>query len=261
MTVKISKKIKGYSVVSADDKAKEAIRAESVSRTVAEIEAKPMADVIQMHERVERPEVLIGSTYKIKTPLVEHAMYVTINDIVLNPGTEHELRRPFEVFINSKNMDHFQWVVAITRIMSAVFRKGGDVTFLVEEMKAVFDPRGGYFKAGGVYMPSIVAEIGSVVEDHLKRIGMIHDPEMDAAQRQLIADKRAQFEGKSKKTEAVASKSKAVTASDAAASSDTAVAAGSVPPSATLCFKCNNKAMVLMDGCQTCLNCGYSKCG
>src|SRR3546814_19667265 len=80
-----------------------------------------------MHERVERPEVLIGSTYKIKTPLVEHAMYVTINDIVLNPGTEHELRRPFEVFINSKNMDHFQWIVALTRIMSAVFRKGGDV--------------------------------------------------------------------------------------------------------------------------------------
>ena len=94
MTVKISKKIKGYSVVSADDKAKEAIRAESVSRAAAEVEAKPMADVIQMHERVERPEVLIGSTYKIKTPLVEHAMYVTINDIVLNPGTEHELRRP-----------------------------------------------------------------------------------------------------------------------------------------------------------------------
>ena len=81
-------------------------------------------------------------------------MYVTINDIVLNAGTEHELRRPFEIFINSKNMDHFQWIVALTRIMSAVFRKGGDVTFLVDEMKAVFDPRGGYFKAGGVYMPS-----------------------------------------------------------------------------------------------------------
>jgi hypothetical protein len=176
MTVKIDKKIKGYSVVSADDKAKEAISAESVSRCRRRVEAKPMADVIQMHERVERPEVLIGSTYKIKTPLVEHAMYVTINDIVLNPGTEHELRRPFEVFINSKNMDHFQWIVALTRIMSAVFRKGGDVTFLVDEMKAVFDPKGGYFKAGGVYMPSLVAEIGAVVEEHLKSIGLMHDP-------------------------------------------------------------------------------------
>src|SRR3546814_2955242 len=89
-----------------------------------------------MHERIERSEVLIGSTYKIKSPLVEHAMYVTINDIVLNAGSEHEQRRPFEVFINSKSMEHFQWIVALTRIMSAVFRKGGDVTFLVEEMRS-----------------------------------------------------------------------------------------------------------------------------
>jgi len=260
MAIKISKKIKGYSVQSPDDKAKEA--ATPAPAPIVEPEAiDPLSNIIQMHERLERPEALVGATYKIKSPLVEHAMYVTINDIVLNPGTEHESRRPFEVFINSKNMDHFQWVVAITRIMSAVFRKGGDVTFLVEEMKAVFDPRGGYFKAGGVYMPSIVAEIGSVVEDHLKRIGMIHDPEMDAAQRQLIADKRAQYEAKAKKSEAAASKSKAATASDVAAPSDTADTASSFPPSATMCFKCNNKAMVLMDGCQTCLNCGYSKCG
>ena len=145
MAVKIDKKIKGYAVVTPEDKAK-AVQAESVARATVEAEL-PTADVIQMHERIERPEVLIGSTYKIKSPLVEHAMYVTINDIVLNAGTEHEHRRPFEVFINSKSMEHFQWIVALTRIMSAVFRKGGDVTFLVDEMKAVFDPKGGYFKA------------------------------------------------------------------------------------------------------------------
>ena len=161
MAIKITKKIKGYSVQKPEDKAKEA--AASVAAPAANVVEFAGADIIQMHEKVERPEVLIGSTYKIKSPLVEHAMYVTINDIVLNPGTEHELRRPFEVFINSKNMDHFQWIVALTRIMSAVFRKGGDVTFLVDEMKAVFDPRGGYFKAGGVYMPSIVAEGGKLV--------------------------------------------------------------------------------------------------
>src|SRR3954464_7087044 len=134
--------------------------------------------VIQLHEKLERPEVLIGSTYKVKTPVSDHAMHVTINDIVLNEGTKHEQRRPFEIFINSKNLDHYQWIVALTRIMSAVFRKGGDVTFLVEELKAVFDPRGGYFKAGGVYMPSIVAELGAIIEQHLKSIGLIHDPEM-----------------------------------------------------------------------------------
>ena len=155
-----------------------------------------------MHERIERPEVLIGSTYKIKSPLVEHAMYVTINDIVLNAGTEHEQRRPFGVFINSKSMEHLQWIVALPRIMSAVFRKGGDVTFLVDEMKAVFDPKGGYFKAGGVYMPSLVAELGSIVEDHLKTIGMLHDPELSEHQRALIAEKRRAYDEQngSKKT-------------------------------------------------------------
>jgi len=210
-----------------------------------------------MHERIERPEVLIGSTYKIKSPMVEHAMYVTINDIVLNAGTEHELRRPFEVFINSKSMDHFQWIVGMTRIMSAVFRKGGDVTFLVEEMKAVFDPRGGYFKAGGVYMPSLVAEIGAVVEEHMKSIGLIHDPEMSAHQRALIAEKRRQFEERSKKNSEVSA------APDAGAREDIAVTGDgtSFPPTATMCHKCSTKALVLMDGCATCLNCGYSKCG
>jgi len=186
---------------------------------------------------------------------------------VLNPGTEHELRRPFEVFINSKNMDHFQWIVALTRIMSAVFRKGGDVTFLVDEMKAVFDPRGGYFKAGGVYMPSIVAEIGSVVEEHLKSIGMIIDPELSDAQRQLIAEKRAAYENRAKKK----SESNPLSGDVAGAGTDSANRAdeavqvtgdgASFPPSATMCFKCSTKATVIMDGCATCLNCGYSKCG
>src|SRR5690606_6752662 len=154
MAVKIDKKITGYAVVTPEDKDKPVAGA-SVPRQKAEAELPKTADVIHMHERIERPEVLIGSTYKIKSPLVEHAMYVTINDIVLNAGDEHELRRPFVIFIDSLPMADFQWIVALTRIMSAVCRKGGDVTFLVEEMKAVFVPKGGYFKAGGVYMPSL----------------------------------------------------------------------------------------------------------
>ncbi len=131
------------------------------------VPVKESAKVIRMTEELQRPEMLIGSTYKIKTPVSDHAMYVTINDIVLNEGTEHEQRRPFEVFINSKNLDHYQWIVALTRIISAVFRKGGDVTFLVEELKAVFDPRGGYWQPGGRFMPSIIAELGYVIEKHL----------------------------------------------------------------------------------------------
>ena len=291
MAVKIDKKIKGYSVLTPEDKARESapvVHAESVSRAKAEAEL-PTADIIHMHERIERPEVLIGSTYKIKSPLVEHAMYVTINDIVLNAGTEHELRRPFEIFVNSKSMEHFQWIVALTRIMSAVFRKGGDVTFLVDEMKAVFDPRGGYFKAGGVYMPSLVAELGAIVEEHMKSIGLIHDPEMSDHQRAILAEKRAQYENRAKKNSDVSQSSSRTNSSPATAGEDarrarpvldtgaeggaSALASNgtediavtgdgtSFPPSATLCHKCNTKALVIMDGCATCLNCGYSKCG
>jgi len=231
VAIKIGKKIKSFSVQGNEDKAAAAAPA-----------ALPRAEVIQMHEQIERPDVLIGSTYKIKSPLFEHALYVTINDIVLNQGTPHESRRPFEIFINSKNMDHFQWIVALTRIMSAVFRKGGDVTFLVEEMKAVFDPRGGYFKAGGVYMPSIVAEIGAVVEDHMKSIGLIVSDELSPEQQRLIAEKRAAYESELKRN----------------GSRDEG---NGYPASATLCHKCNTKAVIVMDGCQTCLSCGYSKCG
>lgn len=247
MAIKITKKITGYNVVKPEDKIAAPVA------TAAPKESR-QAEVIQMHESVERPETLVGSTFKVKSPLFEHALYVTINDIVLNAGTKHELRRPFEIFINSKNMDHFQWIVALTRILSAVFRKGGDVTFIVEELKAVFDPRGGYFKPGGVYMPSIVAEIGSVVEQHMKNIGLIHDPEMDEATRKLIAEKRAAYEALGAKKNTDVS-----TAPDAAteAASETLT----FPPGSMMCDKCNTKALVLMDNCQTCLNCGYSKCG
>ncbi len=274
MTMKIDKKIKGYEVVKGEDKV--ALRAGAPG---AETPKPAIAEVIQMHEKVERPDVLIGATYKIKSPLIEHAMYVTINDIVLNAGTEHELRRPFEVFINSKNMDHFQWIVALTRIMSAVFRKGGDVTFLVEELKAVFDPRGGYFKAGGVYMPSIVAELGNIIEQHLKMIGMLHDPELSDAQRELIAQKRKAYEARAnhdtakKKSEIntagemggamvePARSSPSPQRGEGRGEGDSDAEASAFPPGAMLCRKCNTIAMVLLDGCQTCLNCGYSKCG
>jgi hypothetical protein len=255
MAIKIEKKIKGYQVVKPEDKAAQAPAPAPVKDTA------PVAEVIQMHESLERPETLVGNTYKIKSPLFEHALYVTINDIVLNQGTPHEQRRPFELFINSKNMDHFQWIVALTRILSAVFRKGGDVTFIVEELKAVFDPRGGYFKAGGIYMPSIVAEIGAVIEQHMKSIGLIQDPEMDDAARRLIAEKRAAYEKANAQAPAAPVAAPSATAAGEHAHGPEPVNASGFPAGATLCAKCNTQALVLMDGCQTCLNCGYSKCG
>ena len=231
MSIQIQKKIVAYQIVD-DEKEKTA------AADVAKQEKTP--ELEHMHEKVARPDILLGSTYKVKTPLSEHSLYVTVNDMVLNQGTEHEIRRPLEVFINSKNMDHFQWIVALTRIISAVFRKGGDVTFLVEELKAVFDPRGGYFKKGGKYMPSLVAEIGDVIEQHLKMTGLIESNELDEHQRKFIATKKAELAEKTSATE---------------------TEDNSFPATAELCNKCQTKAMIKMDGCLTCLNCGDSKCG
>jgi len=223
MTIKIDKKIINYSVVKPEAAA-----------------VDPALAVQQMHENLERPDVLPGATYKVKTPLSDHALYITINDIMLNPGTPDEIRRPFEIFINSKAMEHFQWIVALTRIISAVFRKGGDVTFLVEELRSVFDPKGGYFKKGGKYMPSLVAEIGDVIESHLRAIGLLTEDGPDAHQRKLLDEHRVKYEMGMKAVE------------------DAGVSA--FPPEATLCGKCQTKAVIVMDGCLTCLNCGDSKC-
>jgi len=234
--IKIDKKIIGYDVAKKDSE--EAAEKPEFKR---EGGSGNRAEVIRMHERLERHEMLIGSTYKVKTPVSDHAMYVTINDIILNEGTVHEKRRPFEIFINSKNLDHYQWIVALTRIISAVFRKGGDVAFLVDELTAVFDPRGGYWQAGGKFMPSIIAELGYIVEKHLVLIGLMTAPELDEAQQKMIAEKRAEFEEAQKQQ-------------DAFSKSD-------YPEGAQLCAKCSTAAVIMMDGCMTCLSCGDSKCG
>ena len=233
--IKIDKKIVGYSVAKKEPQ-------EKVAKPDFKREGGgDRAEVIRMHEKLERPEVLVGSTYKVKTPISDHAMYVTINDIVLNQGTEHEKRRPFEIFINSKNLDHYQWIVALTRIISAVFRKGGDVAFLVDELKAVFDPRGGYWQSGGKFMPSIIAELGYIVEKHLIAIGLLAEPDLDDGQKQLIAEKRAEFEESRRQQDAFSE--------------------SEYPEGAQLCSKCNTVAVIMMDGCMTCLSCGDSKCG
>lgn len=202
----------------------------------------PQDDVVQMHETVLRPERLMGTTYKLKTPehVSEHSLFITINDIILNEGTVHESRRPFEIFINSKSLEHYQWIVALTRIISAVFRKGGDVTFLVEELRSVFDPKGGYWNKGK-YVPSLIAEIGNVIETHLTEIGMLKAPGLDEHQQAFLAEKKAQLQAEQ---EAVAP-----------------AADNGFPANAALCYKCHTKALVMKDGCMTCLNCGDSKCG
>lgn len=178
----------------------------------------------------DRPSSLEGATYKLKWPGSEHALYITVNDIF-----EDGRRRPFEVFINSKNMEHFAWTVALTRMISAVFRRGGDVSFVVEELKAVFDPRGGAW-IEGKYIPSILAAIGGVIERHLIAIGFIAGEGMG-----LKSDPKAEPEPVSPKPAPV-----------------TAVSA---PPPGDLCPSCGSSAVHRVEGCLTCADCGFSKCG
>jgi ribonucleoside-diphosphate reductase alpha chain len=175
-------------------------------------------DVVYMSEPLDRPAALEGHTYKEKWPDSEHALYITINDIIL---AGH--RRPFEVFINSKNMEHFAWTVALTRMISAVFRRGGDVSFVVEELKAVFDPRGGAWM-NGKYVPSILAAIGGVIERHMIAIGFLEGEGMG-----LKSDPQAQV-----------------------------VNLGHKPGPA--CPNCGQFDMRMAEGCLTCNSCGYSKC-
>jgi len=176
-------------------------------------------EVVYMSEPLDRPPSLEGNTYKLRWPDSEHAIYLTINDIIINGH-----RRPFEVFINSKNMEHFAWTVALTRMISAVFRRGGDVSFVVEELKAVFDPRGGAWM-DGKYIPSILAAIGGVIERHLVAIGFIEGEGMG-----LKTDPQAQ-----------------VVNMDA--------------PRGKACPSCGQYDMRMIEGCMTCGSCGYSKCG
>lgn len=227
MAVKITQKITAFNIVKPDTKL-----------TIVD---NDKADRLhqQMSETIKRPEALIGATYKIKPPQADHALYVTINDMILNQGTAHELRRPFELFLSSKNMEHFQWTVALTLIISAIFRKGGDIIFLVEELRSVFDPNGGYFKRGGRYIPSLISEIGDVIEKHLKEIGMLPDSKIDQRKSHFIAAKHSGLVNKQQASN---------------------VPSSEFPPESILCRKCSTKAMIRMDGCLTCLNCGYSKC-
>ena len=236
MAIKIEKKIVGYKVATQEQQQQAQAETNQIEQ-----QQEDEANVVRMHERLERPEMLRGTTYKIKPPVSDHAMYITINDIVLNQGTEYEKYRPYEIFINSKNLDHYQWIVALTRVLSSVFRKGGDVAFLVEELKAVFDPKGGYFAGEGRFMPSIIAELGYVIERHFKSIGIISPEVLDEHQKELIEKKRQEFENQDKQTDAFVNQE--------------------FPHGSTLCGQCNTVAVVLMDNCETCLNCGYSKCG
>jgi ribonucleoside-diphosphate reductase alpha chain len=203
--------------------------AESTLPEPSQERAEAGAVVHYMTKPLDRPESLPGETYKVRWPDSDHAMYITINDII-----EGGRRRPFEVFINSKNMEHYAWTVALTRMISAVFRRGGDISFVVDELKAVFDPRGGAWMQGR-YVPSLLAAIGDVIEKHMKAIGFLPE-ERDGLDSGAVRK----------------------------------VAGGPLPmgsveggdtPRAMQCPKCGLPGLIRQEGCDLCTECGYSKCG
>jgi ribonucleoside-diphosphate reductase alpha chain len=175
-----------------------------------------------MTQPLDRPEALPGQTFKLRWPDTDHAIYITLNDIV-----QDGRRRPFEVFIKSKNMEHYAWTVALTRMISAVFRRGGDVSFVVDELKAVFDPRGGSWM-DGKYVPSLLAAIGEVIERHMVNIGFMPAP----AERRAEAARRVANMPDS----------------------------GETAPRLPQCPKCGQAAIIRQEGCDLCTACGYSKC-
>jgi ribonucleoside-diphosphate reductase alpha chain len=195
-------------VLTADEKGRE-----PVAKGVDEHESA--SDIVYMTQPLERPEALVGKTYKLRWPESDHAFYLTVNDII-----QDGRRRPFEVFINSANLEHYAWTVALTRMISAVFRRGGDVTFVVRELKSIFDPRGGYWMEGR-YVPSLLAALGEVIEQHMIDIGFIPEPEAEAREslQEAVGESPTRF-----------------------------------------CPKCSQPGLVRREGCDLCLSCGYSKC-
>ena len=197
--------------------------------------------VTRLFQPLDRPEQLPGATYKVRWPESDHAIYITMSDIIDDSGRT----RPFEIFINSKNMEHYAWTVALTRMISAVFRRGGDVSFVVEELKAVFDPRGGQWM-GGRYVPSLLAAIGDVIERHMISVGFLKSP------------------GNLNEDEPKAQVARLGGGETMAPESDKGPS-GSGPGSSTMrlrqCPKCGQASLLKQEGCDTCLDCGYSKCG
>lgn len=218
---------KGCTTYRPNDITGSVLQVSETSEKVPEVETG--ADVVYISEPLDRPQALEGNTYKLKWPDSEHAIYLTVNDIMVGGH-----RRPFEVFINSKNMEHFAWTVALTRMISAVFRRGGDVSFVVEELKAVFDPRGGAWM-GGKYIPSILAAIGGVLEQHLISIQFIEGVGMGLKsdpQAEVIKLESSPQASQARKT-----------------------------PHGPACPSCGQYDLRMVEGCMTCGSCGHSKCG
>lgn len=255
MSNKITQKIISYKVLTPEQK-------EERDNPV-EITPPP----ITMNETIKREPQLHGTTTKLKPPLAEHSLYITINDQVLDG-----VRYPMEVFMVTKDPEHRMWIDALAVVISAVFKKGSDVSFLVDEFSSVFDPKGGYFGKNrltgkGKYYNSIIHEVGNVLEAHLKSIS---DSKLGISNSDFeievpSSDSKHTFEVQDAERIAllpsISLKEVVKSITETRTTEDVLTEDSGYPPNATTCKKCYQKATVLLDGCSTCLHCGESKCG
>jgi ribonucleoside-diphosphate reductase alpha chain len=225
-----------------------------------EVDAHASGSIVYMSQPLARDVALAGFTYKLRWPGSDHAMYITINDIEIDGR-----RRPFEIFINSKNLEHYAWTLALTRMISAVFRRGGDISFVVEELKAVFDPQGGRWMSGR-YVPSLLAAIGEVIEAHLMRIGALTEP-VGLTLAEMSATPglgRAAEAGRRKPSDMLAAGPLDDTAAGrrpaAAGRAGDSAAAGATASPERACPRCGIRSYVKIDGCWVCRTCGHSNC-
>ncbi len=223
----------------AEDKAEPELPLEQPAKNAKPVDQGDAGPVTHLYQPLDRPEELKGATYKVRWPESDHAIYITMSDILDDSGRT----RPFEIFINSKNMEHYAWTVALTRMISAVFRRGGDVSFVVEELKAVFDPRGGHWM-GGRYVPSLLAAIGEVIEKHMISIGFLKSPgnhNNEQPQAQVVA---------------------MAAGGDNAPSQNNSSGGGDLAGQRLRqCPKCGQPSLIKQEGCDNCISCDYSKCG
>ena len=212
-------------------------------------EVKSLPELEIMSSAWKRPEKLLGATYKIeKSPnSPDAAVYITINNEILNKGTEFQTIIPAEIFINSKDVSHLQWITALTRVLSAVFRKGGEIEFLVDELCGIHDPKAGFLRKGRFY-PSLVAQVGLVIKEHLEELKETPPPI-------LVGDSNLKAQEVSEFIESEFGGLVSTFLEEELSRSDS-----HYPPTATLCPKCLHKSVMVLDGCQTCLNCLDSKC-
>jgi len=180
-----------------------------------------------------RPDIVPGNTHKVKWPTTGDNIYITVTNV---DG------EPLELFIKHQDSSIGEWTDALSRMVTGVMRRGGDLRFIVDQLSKVGSTSGGAF-VDGVYRPSVVAAIAGVVEKEFKSLGVY-----ERAIGMPI--------GNNKNDEAEPT-AEALQAKDATERKDEHVSVANGAP----CPNCKQPFLRRESGCDSCALCGYLRCG